>query len=652
MSENSMDSATRFLSSALHEIRTPIQTIISTTELLSDTKLTQEQNEYLRQIEFSANVLLQLANNVLDFAKINSNKFTLENIPYNVIDLCERVVDLVSIEAFNSGVEIVTDIDYSMPEMVTGDPTRVQQILLNLVKNAVKFTKKGSILVKLSQKSGSLHFEVSDTGIGIPLEKQALIFNQFYQVDSSTTRKFGGSGLGLTISKHLVEIMHGTIGVRSNPENGSTFWFKIPLEKAPIESDSKEEFSFSLEQRILLVDDSELALSAFVNKLSTLGINNIEVALNASVALQKIQSAQNAKIPFNSVYIDMIMPNTNGGQLVTEIKKLPYAENLKLYLMIPEGQVGISAKINQLDLYNGYIYKPIKFQQLLQILQEKPIKNDSKPKNDISTQQINSQTSAIASGSLILVAEDHPVNRKIIATFLQKFGAKVLLAEDGEQAVQQIKAHPNVDMIFMDILMPVKSGIDATIELRNSLQYKGIIVACTANNDTRDFEEYRRLGINDILVKPFKRGDVAQMLEKWNTVLSLPEAKKIMNLTNIKNSAEGFWDVVDFMDTVEGDKELARTIMTVYVEQTQDLLAKIQTELSLPNKNFVKLEELAHTLKGSSATVSAKKLAKSAKEMNDACKTKDLVAFEAARTEFCLDFVTLNTLINNWKSSL
>ena len=228
-SNKSFEVSSRFLASTLHEIRTPIQTIISTIELLQDTKLDQEQSEYVRQIDFSANVLLQLANDVLDYTKMHSNEFSLEEIPYDVIELTERTVDLISIEAFSKGLEIAADLDYSMPKTIMGDPTRVQQVILNLVKNAVKFTNKGYIQVKVTSRNDDLLFEVIDSGIGVPREKQEQIFNTFYQVDASITRKYGGSGLGLAICKNLITLMKGKIGVRSNPTGGSIFWFTIPI---------------------------------------------------------------------------------------------------------------------------------------------------------------------------------------------------------------------------------------------------------------------------------------------------------------------------------------------------------------------------------------------------------------------------------------
>src|SRR5574344_2318942 len=669
MTSSSIDASSRFLASTLHEIRTPIQTIIGTIELLGDTPLDKEQTEYVRQIEFSANVLLQLANDILDFTKIRSNEFKLECIPYDVGTLNEQVIDLISIEAFNRGLEIITDIDYSIPQEVMGDPTRVQQIILNLVKNAVKFTSKGQVLVRLTRKDNNMLFEIIDSGIGIAEDKQKMIFTDFYQVDASTTRKYGGTGLGLSICKNLVSVMKGQIGVRSNPHGGSIFWFALPLEPAvSISDDVKQKLVVPKNTRILVVDDNTLAVQTLVKKLRAVGITDIETASTGEKALAMLIKAAKSGTPFTIALIDMIMPVMDGWRLAAEINTNAIINNLRLYLVVPEGQMGGEAKMKMLDWFNGYLYKPVKRAHLLDTLNEaftqpfdleplesglqsveelKPIEPEHE---DIQEMQLVTENADahIADNCTILIAEDHPVNRKLMETFLKKYGATVFLAEDGEQAVQQIARHPDIDMIFMDIQMPVKNGIDATIEIRRK-GYDGIIVACTANNDPDDFNEYRQMGINDILVKPFKRDTVKQLIEQWNTVLSFPEAKAIVTLTDMNNSASSIWDIKDFSDTTGGDKILSQSIMDEFITQSKKILSELKAELSKPTKNSEAINRLTHTLKGSSAAVSAFKLTEYGKKMNDAAKAGDYVAVEAARTDFAIDFITLEQIVKDWK---
>ena len=667
MENGPIENGSRFFASTLHEIRTPIQTIISTTELLQDTSMNKEQREYVRQIEFSANVLLQLANDVLDYTKITSDEFKPENIPFDLIELSEKVADLICIEAFNKGLEIITTIDYSIPKMVMGDPTRVQQILLNLVKNAVKFTQSGFVQLSIRRINGDIYFEVMDSGIGVPVEKQQLIFNRFYQVDASTTRRFGGTGLGLSICQNLVRIMGGEIGMRTNPTGGSIFWFTLPLKNANLDNGKPFKLEVPESTRVLIVDDNPLGLNSLTDKLLGMGVHSVETADCGPTALKKIKAAKLSGHPFTIAFIDMIMPVWSGWRLAAEINNDADINNLRLYLMIPEGQLGGDAKMKLLNWFNGYLYKPIKRNSLLNTLvesftqsmdlphaeNEMPnfISGDADDKDEHKKSTKVFDDSNVAKGKNILVAEDHPVNQKIIETFLKHYGATVYLAENGQEAVEQIKKHPQTDMIFMDMLMPVKSGLDATVELRH-MGYKGIIIACTANNDKDDFIEYRRQGINDILVKPFKRITIKQTLEKWSEVLSISNAKSIISLTDINNTTNQLWDVADFMDTVGEDKILAKSIMQKYMSATEDLLVQIKEELSKEEKDFTVIEKIAHTLKGSSGSVSSGKLKSSATAMDEAAKQEDFTKVEAARTDFAIDFTELKNVVRTWLTSL
>ncbi|MBQ6568022.1 MAG: response regulator [Treponema sp.] len=650
MGDNSLETASRFLASTLHEIRTPIQTIISTTELLDDTALDKEQTEYVRQIEFSANVLLQLANDVLDFTKIRSKEFKLESIPFDISELTEHVVDLVSMDAFSKGVEIITDIDYSMQRNIMGDPTRVQQILLNLVKNAVKFTAKGYIYVKLSVENNNLFFQVIDSGIGVAAKNQKLIFNDFFQVDASMTRKYGGTGLGLTISKNLVEVMGGKIGIRSNPSGGSNFWFSLPLVKADFDLEKPVPDYIPKDARILIADPNRLAARAFAKKLVSLGIKNIATAENGQEVLNKLTNSSEEKKPFDIAFINMLMPRIDGWSVASTIRRSSAITPLRLYLTVAEGQMGKDARMKMLDLFDGYIYKPIKRDRLLAIFSRTEYTVDEIERS-VRKKAARATEASIAKGLSILIAEDHPVNRKLLNTFLEKYGATVSLAENGQQAVDRIARNPQIDIIFMDIFMPVKNGIDATKEIRSG-GFKGIIIACTANDDPDDIREYTKMGINDILIKPYKRDAVRKMLEKWNTVLLIPEAKTIVNLAEMNNTASEMWDIADFMNTAGGDPQLALSIIDEYEDQTQKLLEKIKKELAEPEMNFSQLRFDAHTLKGSSAAVSAHKLRDTAKEMERAAMAKDTKSFDDRRTAFALDYLKLKNIIKNWKSTL
>ena len=658
MDSPSLEVGSRFIASTMHEVRTPLQTIISTLELLEDTPLNKEQTEYIHQIEFSANALLGLANDVLDFTKISSKNFKLEIQPYDVIELTERVVDLITVESFNRGIEVLTDIDYRIPQIILGDPVRIQQIILNLVKNAAKFTESGYIFIRVSVKDAYLLFEIIDSGIGVPEDKRRLIFTDFYQVDGSSTRKTGGTGLGLSISKNLVNVMKGKIGILENPNGGSNFWFAIPLEKTEGERNSFSQISIPGKQKVLIVDDNSLALKTLKSKLLYYGIAEIILADSGYSALQKIQEADQLGKPFTAAFIDLLMNPMDGWRLASEIRSTHTTKDLKMILMVPEGQLRQDAKMKMLDWYDGYIYKPIKQKALADVLESVLNERDTTAKESdeitelANTRKVSSILDQQVGSSLnILVAEDTPINQKLLGTFLKKFGANVYLAENGQVAVDQIELHPEIDLIFMDIFMPIKSGIDATIELRNK-GYKGIIIACTANSDPDDFKTYKKIGVTDIVVKPFKRDTIRELLEKWGSVLTVPNAKDIISLAFLENKSSEMWNLEDFMDTTGQNIEFAISLMDEYITQSKELMENLKEELKQSPLNYEKIELYTHTMKGSSASVSATRFADLGRKMNDAAKTRNLTDLESARINYEIDFITFTNIVANWKNSI
>lgn len=645
-----------FIANTVHEIRTPVQTIIGTLELLSDTNLNTEQTEYVRQIKFGADVLLTLVNDILDFSKIHSNNFNLENIPYDVITLTEQTAYLESIEAFNKNIDIVTDVDYTIPPLVMGDPTRVKQILLNIIKNAIKFTSQGYIHVELSNKNNNeLLFEITDTGIGIPSQKMEKIFSSFYQADASTSRKYGGTGLGLAICKALVTAMNGKIGVKSNPYGGSIFWFSIPLIPAEKLEIKQYELPVPATTHILIVDDSMLSIRSLQKKLNALGLQYIEFVTDSQEAILSMQYASKLGNPFDIVFIDMKMPIIDGWHLASEIKNDETISKAKLYMLVPEGQMGKDSKMKLLNWFTGYLYKPVRLEKLDQLLLET---NGSMPstslleilKESTPTQKETSIDSSVANGIKILVAEDHPVNRRLLVTFLTQFGAKVYEAENGKEAIDCINEHKDIKIIFMDIQMPIMSGIEASIELKKQ-NFAGIIIACTANNNTKDFNEYIKIGINDILVKPFKRDNVKSMLDKWKTVINLPEAIEIANLdSKVSQLQSSIWDAQDFEDTIGHDKDLGTQILFDYVLQTKQLIEN--SEKLIQNKDFTELRRTGHTLKGSSAAISAKSLASIAEKINLAAKQEDIENLKLYINNFNKEFDLFILATDKWKKGL
>lgn len=644
-----------FLANAVHEIRTPVQTIIGTLDLLSDTQMNMEQTEYVRQIRFGADVLLALVNDILDFSKIKSHKMLLENVPFDIKSLVENVVHLISIEAFNKKLEIVTDIDYNLPEMVMGDPTRIQQILINLLKNAVKFTNQGYIHTELKKDGDFILIRITDSGIGVSKDKENKLFESYDQGDPSISRKYGGTGLGLPICKGLVSKMNGTIGFTPNPYGGSSFWVKIPLITADDSRKNQYVLPVPATTRILIVDDSILAAKSLESKLKTIGLQNIQTSQNADDAYLKLQYAEQIDNPYDIVFIDMIMPVVEGWHLASNIKSNPKLKNTKLYMLVPEGQMGRDAKMKLLDWFAGYLYKPVRLEKLDQLLIDTN-GNDSSIKmfEEMSSFDENSETMTqkqqempkIADGMKILVTDDHPVNRKILVEFLKKFGATVYEAENGEEAIQMIRSNSQIQVVFMDIQMPVLSGIETTKILRKD-NYSGVIIACTANNDPENFKEYQRIGMNDILVKPFKRKNIENMLDKWSAVINLPSASQIASVDSDMMLNNELWDSADFEDTIGNDVDLGKQILLDYIDQTKGFI--IAAYDLLDNRDFEELHRVAHTLKGSSAAISANKLVHISALMSQATKTKNAEEFRKNLEDFEEYFDLFMLATTKWK---
>ena len=644
-----------FLANAVHEIRTPVQTIIGTLDLLSDTQMNTEQTEYVRQIRFGAEVLLALVNDILDFSKIKSHKMLLENVPYDIKDLVENVVHLISIEAFNKKLEIVTDIDYSLPEMIMGDPTRVQQILINLLKNAVKFTNQGYIHTELKKDGDFLLIKITDSGIGVSKDKENNLFESFDQGDPSISRKYGGTGLGLPICKGLVSKMNGSIGFTPNPYGGSCFWVKIPLSAADDSKKNQYVLPVPATTKILIVDDSILAAKSLENKLKTIGLQNIQISQNGEDAYLKLQYAEQIDNPYDIVFIDKIMPVVEGWHLASNIKNNPKIKKTKLYMLVPEGQVGRDAKMKLLDWFAGYLYKPVRLEKLDQLLIEtngpdssiklfEEINSINKNSENITKKQ--TELPQIAEGMKILVTDDHPVNRKILVEFLKKFGAAVYEAENGEAAIKMIREHSEIQVVFMDIQMPVLSGIETTKILRKE-NFSGLIIACTANNDPENFKEYQRIGMNDILVKPFKRKNIENMLDKWSTVINLPSASQIASVDSDMMLNNELWNSADFEDTIGNDVDLGKQILLDYIDQTKGFI--ITAYDLLDNKDFEELHRVSHTLKGSSAAISANKLVHISTLMSQATKSKNADEFRKNLEDFEEYFDLFILATTKWK---
>ena len=533
--------ANLFIANTSHEIRTPIQTILTVMDLLEDTALDAEQAEYTRQIRFGASAILALVNDILDFSKLELGKMVFESEPFNLIDVVENTIDLISMEAHKKGLEVIVDVDTTLPEFIIGDSNRLRQVILNLVKNAVKFTNEGSVsfIVSLSAfqvdddvsniNKPAILFEIKDTGIGIVAEKKEKLFDYFYQAEANTARKYGGTGLGLPICKNIVEAMGGKIRIKDNHPLGSVFYFKIPIVQAKIPS-SYESMLLNLETNFLLVDDNPESLRVLKDMLLRFGFKNITLAESGEEALDLIKTSHQKGISFDIAFIDMIMPKMDGWRFVSELENFSEIVNTSLYLMIPEGTLTTDAKMKLLKWFSGYVYKPIKRRVIFNLLNEiyrkkvnKNITNEDiveletlKPEARVSiptsTKEVLHSAKIVTTNKTILVVEDHPVNKQLLKIVLEKHGYSVDTAEDGQEAIKKVK-ESNFDLIFMDVQMPILDGYEATKKIR-SLGIKTPIIACTAGSQENEKEIALSFGMNDILSKPFTKEELEKILNK------------------------------------------------------------------------------------------------------------------------------------------
>ncbi|MCQ2594553.1 MAG: response regulator [Treponemataceae bacterium] len=720
--QNAQSSRTLFLANITHEFRTPIQTILATLDLLNETNLDQEQIEYLQQMRFSAEALASLVNDFLDFSKLESGQFRFEYIPYNPLQLAEQTVELLAIEAHNKGIEIITDIDFSLPTTIVGDPTRTRQILLNLLKNAVKFTASGYVQVSIvaDENARIISFAVKDSGIGVPKDKQDKLFSDFYQTDASTTRKYGGTGLGLSISKNFVQLMGGTIQMQDNPEGGSIFSFNLPY-SVPQEVEPKQQplgAEITANQKLLIVDDKHASAESLVKKLTLLGYTDITFVDSGEKALALMLEKADKNEFFTQLFIDMTMQGMDGWRLASEINNNPKINNAKLYLLIPEGQMGRDAKMKRMRWFNGYLYKPVKKAQLIKLLCDNaaddleleavdddveltPIQffagkeletfgnasfeEDKKPEEKIEdvpkaesngAGEARAESSAvsaagtaqpagekpakpvfdqIAKDCTILVAEDHPVNQKLIQTFFTSFGATVICASNGEEAFNKAKENPNVDIIFMDIQMPVMSGLEATKAIRE-YGIKTPIVACTANTDPSDFDEYTAAGMNDILTKPFKKQSVYDILGVWikkikggNSESSEKGIKKFFRKKEAdKASLRAIWNFETFKNNGDSSKEGGKKRIESFTEKAVSVFQKLGVALAADN--FAKVQSTISSLKTPAKNIGAEKLYDAAMQMELIAKAGSAVACDTCLKECGMLFDEFTTKTEEWLS--